>query len=48
LDLDALEVMVPIVSPCAVLLSVVMGVGFDLGMPISSKVCRYGMEHLHP
>ena len=47
LDLDALEVMVPRVRPCAVLLSVVTGVR-DCGCPISSNVTRYGMARLHP
>ena len=39
-DLEALEFMVPIVRPCAVLLSVVTGVGPGWACPISSKVKR--------
>ena len=48
LDLDAFEFIVPIVSPCAVLLLVVTGVGPDWAWPISSRVTLYGMARLQP
>ena len=47
MDLDALGVMVSMVSPIAVELSVVTGVG-GCGCPISSSVLRRGMASLQP
>ena len=48
LDLDALEFIVPMVRPWAVLFSVVTGIGSVCGWPISSNVTLYGMACLHP
>ena len=45
-DFDAFGVMVPIASPMAVLLSVVMGVGPCCMCPNSSKVCCIGIACL--
>ena len=47
-DLEALELMLLIVRPCAVLLSVVTDFGSGWACPISSKVTRYVMARLHP
>ena len=47
-DFDAFGVMVPMVRPCAVMLSVVTGVGAGWGWPISSSVTRMGAACLHP
>ena len=46
--LDALGVMVSIVSPTAVELSVVTGIGPNCGWPISSRVVRRGVASLQP
>ena len=47
-DLDAFGVIVPIVSPYAVMLLVVMGVGAGWGCPISVSVTRMGVACMHP
>ena len=48
LDLEAFEVIVPIVRPCAVLLLVVTGVGLDCGFLISCIITLYGIACLRP
>ena len=48
LDLEAFEVIVPIVRPCAVLLFVVTGVGSGCGFPISFSVTMYVISLFHP
>ncbi len=45
---DALGIIVFIVSPSAVELSVVTGVGPGWGCPISCRALRKGMASLHP
>ena len=47
-DLDALGIIVPIVRPCAVMLSVVTEVGAGWGCPIFSSVMWMEAACLHP